>query len=177
MSKLKGKIKGLIKEITADQIGGTIDNMKKVVKTELPAEDDKEVEDMVASFINPEGENEEGEINEKAKSKSQQRFMGMVSNCQDNGECPSKAVKDAAGGMSKSDVDDIASTKHKGLPNRVDEMSPEDKAELDGIVAHANQVKIKPRMSKNELHETVMNYSKPKRKVIKTIKIKDLKNE
>jgi len=60
-------------------------------------------------------------IAEKAKSKSQQRFMGMVKKCQDTGDCASDAVKKAAGSMSKKDTDDYASTKHKGLPDKVKE--------------------------------------------------------
>jgi hypothetical protein len=67
------------------------------------------------------------EITEKAVSKSQQRFMGMVKNCQDNPEdCDkySKSVKDAAKSMTKKDAEDFASTKHKELPNHVNEESP-----------------------------------------------------
>lgn len=58
---------------------------------------------------------------EEAKSKAQQRFFGAVKNCQETGDCGSKAVKDAAASMSAKDVDDFASTKHKGLPEKVDE--------------------------------------------------------
>lgn len=55
-----------------------------------------------------------------AKSKAQQRFFGMV-DAYKKGELDnaSKAVRDAADGMSKKEVKDFASTKHKGLPNRV----------------------------------------------------------
>ena len=60
-------------------------------------------------------------IAEKAKSKSQQRFMGMVKKCQDTGDCASDEVKKAADSMSKKDTDDYASTKHKGLPDNVKE--------------------------------------------------------
>ena len=55
-----------------------------------------------------------------SKSKSQQRFMGMVRAAQKGElENPSKSVKKAAKSMDKDDVDDFASTKHKGLPNKV----------------------------------------------------------
>ena len=55
-----------------------------------------------------------------SSSKSQQRFMGMERAAQ-KGELknPSKSVKKAAKSMDKGDVDDFASTKHKGLPNKV----------------------------------------------------------
>ena len=63
-------------------------------------------------------------LNEKAVSKSQQRFMGMVHAVQ-KGELDADEVGDsvakAAKSMKKKDVKDFAETKHKGLPNHVDE--------------------------------------------------------
>ena len=57
-----------------------------------------------------------------SKSKAQQRFMGLV-HAYKKGEVPtskvSKSVKDAAKSMSKKDTEKYASTKHKGLPNKV----------------------------------------------------------
>jgi len=63
-------------------------------------------------------------LDEKSKSKSQQRFMGMVKNCQETGDCPSDKVKKAAQSMSKKATEDFASTKHKGLPEKIDEVAP-----------------------------------------------------
>ena len=60
-------------------------------------------------------------LQEKAKSKNQQQFMGMVKKCQDTGDCASAEVKKAADSMKKSDVKDFAGTKHKGLPDKVEE--------------------------------------------------------
>jgi hypothetical protein len=68
----------------------------------------------------------EGDVNEslkeKAVSKAQQRFFGMV-DAYKKGEMPdaSQAIKKAADGMTKKQVKDFAKTKHKGLPNHVDE--------------------------------------------------------
>ena len=62
----------------------------------------------------------EGElIAEKAVSKSQQKFMGMV-HAVKKGEMksPSKEVADAAASMKDKDAKDYASTKHKGLPEK-----------------------------------------------------------
>ena len=57
-----------------------------------------------------------------AKSKQQQKFMGLVRSYQ-RGEVPpskvGKSIKKAAASMDKKDVDDYASTKHKGLPKKV----------------------------------------------------------
>ena len=56
-------------------------------------------------------------INEKAKSKSQQRFFGMVRKCQETGDCASEEVRKASK-MKKKDAKDFAQTKHKGLPEK-----------------------------------------------------------
>tara|TARA_R110000824_G_scaffold113687_4_gene263590 strand:+ start:3208 stop:3735 length:528 start_codon:yes stop_codon:yes gene_type:complete len=57
-------------------------------------------------------------LSEKAKSKSQQRFMGMVRKCQETGDCASEEVRKAAKSMKSEDAEDFASTKHKGLPEK-----------------------------------------------------------
>ncbi len=59
-----------------------------------------------------------------AKSKAQQRFMGMVHGLQKGTVKPSKVsdkVKKVAKDMEKKDAEDFASTKHKGLPKKVKE--------------------------------------------------------
>lgn len=61
-------------------------------------------------------------ISEKAISKSQQKFMGMVHAVQKGELDPDKVggdVAKAAKTMKKSDAEDFASTKHKGLPEKV----------------------------------------------------------
>ena len=57
-----------------------------------------------------------------AKSKAQQKFMGMVHGVQKGTIKPSTVsakVKKAAKGMKKKSATDYASTKHKGLPKKV----------------------------------------------------------
>ena len=55
-----------------------------------------------------------------AVSKAQQRFMGMVHAAQKGDmENPSPEVEKAADSMSDKDAKDFASTKHKGLPNKI----------------------------------------------------------
>lgn len=57
-----------------------------------------------------------------AKSKAQQRFMGMVHATQKGDmENPSPEVSKAATSMSDKDAKDFASTKHKGLPDKKEE--------------------------------------------------------
>jgi hypothetical protein len=62
-------------------------------------------------------------LNEKAVSKQQQKFMGMVHAMQKGEKVKgaSPELKKAAKTMSKKDTKDFASTKHKGLPKKVNE--------------------------------------------------------
>jgi hypothetical protein len=58
-------------------------------------------------------------LTEKAKSKAQQRFMGMVYAVKKGEmEAPSAEVAKAASGMSKKEAKKFAKTKHKGLPKK-----------------------------------------------------------
>ena len=60
-------------------------------------------------------------VKEKAVSKQQQKFFGVVKAMQ-KGDIPKKGkAGDAAKDMTKKDVDKYASTKHKGLPKKVNE--------------------------------------------------------
>lgn len=73
------------------------------------------------------------QLDEKAKSKNQQQFMGMVHAAQ-KGETPaSPEVAKVAKSMKKKDVTDFAKTKHKGLPTKVkkvDEQTCPDEDEM-----------------------------------------------
>jgi hypothetical protein len=69
----------------------------------------------------PSKEKGDEKIDEKAKSKNQQKFMGMVHAAQKGEKPASKAVGAAAKSMKKSDVTDFAKTKHEGLPKKVKE--------------------------------------------------------
>jgi hypothetical protein len=63
----------------------------------------------------------EKELDEKATSKAQQRFMGMVHAIQKGEKVKgaSSELKKTAKGMKKKDAEDFAATKHKGLPEKV----------------------------------------------------------
>jgi LysM repeat protein len=62
-------------------------------------------------------------VNEKAVSKQQQKFMGMVHAMQkgERVKGASPELKKVAKTMNKKDARDFASTKHKGLPSKVTE--------------------------------------------------------
>ncbi len=68
-------------------------------------------------------------IMEKSVSKAQQKFMGMVYAAKKGDKPASKEVAKAAKGMSKSDAKDFAKTKHKGLPDKVNEAIAYESAE------------------------------------------------
>ena len=66
---------------------------------------------------------DEVEVNEKAVSKQQQKIMGLALSVK-RGDTPkskvSKKVQDMSKEMSKKDLKDFASTKHKGLPKKAE---------------------------------------------------------
>ena len=88
-------------------------------------------------------------IVEKAKSKAQQRFMGMVYAVKKGKKPMSPEVAAAAEGMSKKEAKKYAKTKHKGLPEKVEEAMcpPEDEKKKDsrGDYAKINLIKNKLR--------------------------------
>ena len=54
-----------------------------------------------------------------AKSKAQQRFMGMVHQCKKTGDCASEEVEKVAKSIKAKDAKKFAKTKHKKLPEKV----------------------------------------------------------
>ena len=60
-------------------------------------------------------------LSEEAKSKDQQQLMGAALRCKRTGDCSSEQVKKLAGSMSEKELEDFASTSHKGLPDKVQE--------------------------------------------------------
>jgi hypothetical protein len=89
------------------------------------------------------------QMDEKAKSVAQQRFMGMVHAAQKGSKASSPAVAKVAKSMGKKDATDFAATKHKGLPQRVAEginfaqMLKEKHATVDEMLAElSNDIKL-----------------------------------
>ncbi len=78
----------------------------------------KDIETHLTNRINMNKKLGEEELDEKAVSKAQQKFMGMVRAAQKGEKPMSKAVADVAKSMKKGDVKDFAQTKHKGLPEK-----------------------------------------------------------
>jgi len=74
-------------------------------------------------------------VAEKAVSKKQQKFMGMVHAAQKGEKPASKEVAKVAKTMKKSDAEDFAATKHKGLPDK--KKKEVDETTVSGSVATA----------------------------------------
>jgi hypothetical protein len=72
----------------------------------------------------------EGEISEKSVSQQQQKLMGLALSVK-RGETPksgvSKKVLDMVNSMTEKELEDFASTKHKGLPKKKKKESKEEK--------------------------------------------------
>lgn len=109
---LKNKITGELHKVVEAEQKKVVMNLKQYQDSadELP-------DDTVVKIV------DETEVNEKSVSRKQQQFMGLVHKCKTTGDCPSKSIRDAANSMSGSDVKDFASTKHKGLPQKIKEIN------------------------------------------------------
>jgi len=88
-----------------------------------------------------------------AVSKAQQKFMGMVHVAQKGEEPASPEVAKVAKDMSKKSAKDFASTKHKGLPNKVEESSYDSKTDdlVSAIVVNPARVESKLPKPTNEI--------------------------
>jgi uncharacterized protein DUF3008 len=126
----------LNEEINRDQINGFDQIMSKLemnrsidAETVMNVANSNNIEfgDLMG-MIGRELQKRTSSLNEKAVSQAQQRFMGMVHAFQ-KGELKSddvsNSIKKAADSMTDKEAEDFASTKHKGLPEKVDEIGDE----------------------------------------------------
>jgi len=89
----------------------------KIVRPDLQEVQSKEVADFLP-FLHGMIKNI---ISEKAVSKNQQQYFGILKKCKEDGDCPDAEIKKKADSMSMKDIDKFAKTKHKGLPEKVKE--------------------------------------------------------
>ena len=117
-----------------------------------------------------------------SKSKSQQRFFGVVKAMQ-KGDIPKKGrAGKIAKSMDKDDVDKFAKTKHKGLPNKVKreqrvrnlikKMVREELAQMDEKVT--GQYKVSPKVQMHWGMDKVVTISGNKRVVLNRKEMKSL---
>jgi hypothetical protein len=145
LSEVKSTSKQNKKKIT----GEGVDNYKNVVKL-FPDDGEGKTDRFGISpsmSIKSDYEMSGAFIAEKAKSKAQQRFMGMVYAAK-KGETPaSPEVASAAKSISGKEAKKFAKTKHSGLPEKVGEEtecnSPEKKKDSRGDYAKVNVIKNK----------------------------------
>jgi hypothetical protein len=94
----------------------------------------------------------ESYISEKAVSKQQQKIMGLALSVK-RGDTPkskvSKQVQKMAKEMTKKELEDFASTKHKGLPKTVDEKEEVEK--LEESILRIIENHLPPHTTKGEL--------------------------
>ena len=115
-----------------------------------------------------------------AKSKQQQKFMGLV-HAFKKGEVPaskvSQAVKDAAKSMTKKSVKKYAKTKHDDLPKKVSEkVNPEIKKIYQLLIKYGNSAKDATAMIKKNLKYVNKTYrnSTPRGKAIALVGLQSL---
>jgi hypothetical protein len=112
--RISNKLKTIGEALKPKDLETRIDDLVDTTEKSLEI-DEPEAKEFVAGMVG------EVEIVERAVSQNQQQFMGMVHKCKKTGDCASEAVRKAAKNMSKDDAKDFASTKHKGLPEKVKE--------------------------------------------------------
>jgi hypothetical protein len=104
----------------------------------------------------------ESELEEKSLSKKQQEFFGIVRGMQ-KGDTPKKGkAGKAAKEMSVKDVKDFASTKHKGLPDKVgkDNKSKEVVKNIEESIMKVIENHLNPTTTKGDLLRAIKSYKK-----------------
>ena len=95
---------------------------------------------------------DEVEVNEKAVSKQQQKIMGLALSVK-RGDTPkskvSKKVQDMSKEMSKKDLKDFASTKHKGLPKKTEKK--DDVKKIEESILRLIEKHIPPHTTKSDI--------------------------
>jgi hypothetical protein len=128
-----------------------VDNYASGAVKLFPAEEDSAKTPSIRLSISSGFEMEGPVLSEKALSKAQQRFMGMVYAAKTGEKAASPEVAKAAAGMTKKEAKKFAKTKHKGLPGHVKEGADcgcddkEKERDTRGDYAKINMVKNKLR--------------------------------
>ena len=115
--------------------------------------------------VKPDGSVEvtkEGEVTEKAVSKKQQKAMGIALAAK-RGDIPKSELKGASKEMvkmSEKDLEDFASTKHKGLPEKKKKKTNEVVKNLEESIMKLIENHLPPTTTKSELLKTIKSYKR-----------------
>lgn len=102
----------------------------------------------------------EKELDEKALSKKQQEFFGVVRGMQ-KGDIPKKGkAGEAADEMKVKDVKDFASTKHKGLPKKKKSETKENVKKLEESIMKLIENHLPPTTTKSELLNSIKKFKR-----------------
>jgi hypothetical protein len=105
----------------------------------------------------------EGEVTEKSVSKQQQKLMGLALSVK-KGDTPkskvSKKVQDMSKDMFKQDLEDFASTKHKGLPEKKKKESKENVKKLEESIMKLIENHLHPTTTKGELLNSIKKFKR-----------------
>jgi hypothetical protein len=125
-------------------------NFEKGMRTQLPKQVGPSTNDGSNNY--GDGLPAESNLQEKAVSKQQQKIMGLALSVK-KGDTPkskvSKSVEKMSKEMSKKDLEDFASTKHKGLPKKIEATESikkgvkrnDQKDMIDGVIEILKKVK------------------------------------
>jgi hypothetical protein len=175
-----------LENLTSDQINVLYERAKKSKKIETKEQDaPKPIERTVTSRVKelPSGasvtvgdskiENkggktivtttQEGEVTERSVSKQQQKLMGLALSVK-KGDTPkskvSKKVQDMSKDMSKKDLKDFASTKHKGLPKKKKSETKETVKNLEESIMKLIENHLPPTTTKSELLNSIKKFKR-----------------
>ena len=176
MSRMVDRYMGRDKAKAKERLGRQNERREKKAALAAMEKQYKGMKSGIYSSYELEGEN----IEEKAVSKAQQRFFGMVRAAQ-KGEMdsPSAEVSKAASSMSKSDVKDFAKTKHDKLPEKKE--TKEELSLVDKILVEASDARLMAqkarREGKNKIQASRMRTAKVSVAANKMMRDEDEKKE
>ena len=115
--------------------------------------------------VKPDGSVEvtkDGELEEKSVSRKQQQAMGIALAAK-RGDIPKSELKGSSKEMvkmSEKDLEDFASTKHKGLPKKVKKTKTDEVKHLEESIIKLLNTHYYPQTTKTELLNTIKNFKK-----------------
>jgi len=133
-----------------------ITEQEQVINVKKGSPDEANAKSAGKAYVTYEEELGEEDVNEKSVSQQQQKIMGLALSVK-NGETPkskvSKKVEKMAKEMSKKELEDFASTKHKGLPKKKE--TDEDVKKLEESILNILENHLPPHTTKGELLEVI----------------------